>query len=87
MIEKNVKHARVRCVSGMIVFELRGGRDAGFELLRRVRLLKQAVSLGGVHSLIVHPASTVSAVQNAKEIKASGYVWLCFSSAKIFIFF
>lgn len=58
--------------SGMVCFDLKGGRTAGYELLQRVKLIKLAVSLGGVHSLITHPASTISAVQSDEEIAASG---------------
>lgn len=42
---------------GMICFEIKGGRRAAFDLLSRVRLSKLAVSLGGVSSLITHPAT------------------------------
>jgi methionine-gamma-lyase len=58
--------------SGMVCFDLKGGRAAGYQLLQRVKLIKLAVSLGGVHSLITHPASTISAVQSDEEIAASG---------------
>jgi methionine-gamma-lyase len=58
--------------SGMVCFDLKGGREAGFRLLQELRLIKLAVSLGGVHSLITHPASTISAVQSDEEIAASG---------------
>jgi methionine-gamma-lyase len=59
--------------SGMVCFDLKGGRVAGYELLQRVKLIKLAVSLGGVHSLITHPASTISAIlQSDEEIAASG---------------
>lgn len=58
--------------SGMVCFNLRGGRAAGYQLLQRLKLIRLAVSLGGVHSLITHPASTVSAVQSEEEIRASG---------------
>lgn len=58
--------------SGMVCFDLRGGRQAGYDLLQRVELISLAVSLGGVHSLITHPASTISAVQTDEEIAASG---------------
>ena len=34
--------------------------------------MTQAVSLGGVHSLITHPASTISVVQGQEELTASG---------------
>jgi len=58
--------------SGMVCFDLHGGQAAGFQLLSRLRLIKLAVSLGGVHSLITHPASTISTVQSDDEIAASG---------------
>lgn len=58
--------------SGMVCFDLRGGRAAGYQLLQRLKLISLAVSLGGVHSLITHPASTISAVQDENEIAASG---------------
>jgi methionine-gamma-lyase len=41
----------------VIAFELRGGVDAGRVLMNNVRLITLAVSLGGVESLIEHPAS------------------------------
>lgn len=58
--------------SGMVCFDLHGGRQAGYKLLQKVKLISLAVSLGGVHSLITHPASTISAVQSDAEIAASG---------------
>jgi methionine-gamma-lyase len=41
----------------VIAFELRGGVEAGRRLMNAVRLITLAVSLGGVESLIEHPAS------------------------------
>lgn len=58
--------------AGMVCFDLHGGREAGYRLLPRLQLIRLAVSLGGVHSLITHPASTISAVQTAEQIAASG---------------
>ncbi len=57
---------------GMVCFDLRGGRQAGYDFLQKLQMIPLAVSLGGVHSLITHPASTVSAVQSEGEIVASG---------------
>lgn len=57
---------------GMVCFDLKGGRQAGYALLQKIKLISLAVSLGGVHSLITHPASTISAVQSDAEIAASG---------------
>lgn len=59
--------------SGMVCFDLKGGRAAGYTLLQRLKLIRLAVSLGGVHSLITHAASTISAVlQDDEAIAASG---------------
>lgn len=41
----------------VMAFELRGGAEAGRILMNSVRLITLAVSLGGVESLIEHPAS------------------------------
>ncbi len=57
---------------GMVCFDLRGGREAGLALLKRLQLIHLAVSLGGTHSLITHPASTISVVQAEEAIAASG---------------
>ena len=58
--------------SGMVCFDLHGGREAGYQLLQKIKLITLAVSLGGVHSLMTHPASTISAVQSDEEIAGSG---------------
>ncbi|MFC2103854.1 trans-sulfuration enzyme family protein [Bacteroidota bacterium] len=45
----------------MISFELKGGYDAGITLMDNVNLALLAVSLGGVETLIQHPASMTHA--------------------------
>jgi methionine-gamma-lyase len=42
---------------GMLSFELKGGMQAGIQLMERVKLATLAVSLGMVDTLIEHPAS------------------------------
>ena len=51
----------------MISFELKGGLDAGKVLMNNVQLALLAVSLGGVETLIQHPAS----MTHSKMAKAS----------------
>jgi methionine-gamma-lyase len=46
---------------GMISFELKGGVAAGERLINSTRLCALAVSLGGVETLIQHPASMTHA--------------------------
>lgn len=56
---------------GMIAFELKGGYEAGEKLLNNLNLISLAVSLGGVDSLIQHPASmTHAAVPPDEKLKA-----------------
>jgi len=55
----------------MISFELKGGIEAGRRLMDRVRLATLAVSLGGVETLIEHPASMTHAKMTpAERLKA-----------------
>lgn len=56
----------------VITFELRGGFEAGCALLNRLQLITLAVSLGGVESLIEHPASMTHAAIPAEQQKAEG---------------
>ncbi|HEY7751154.1 MAG TPA: aminotransferase class I/II-fold pyridoxal phosphate-dependent enzyme, partial [Ignavibacteriaceae bacterium] len=42
---------------GIITFELEGGIEAGKVMMNSMKLIQLAVSLGGVESLIQHPAS------------------------------
>jgi cystathionine gamma-synthase len=43
--------------SGMLSFEVRGGREAAMRAASRVQVFTRATSLGGTHSLIEHRAS------------------------------
>jgi methionine-gamma-lyase len=55
----------------MISFELKGGLDAGKILMNNVKMMLLAVSLGGIETLIQHPASmTHSKIQADDRHKA-----------------
>jgi methionine-gamma-lyase len=74
-LESHPQHAlALRQMSGpgsMISFELKGGLQAGERLMNRVKLAALAVSLGGVETLIEHPASmTHSGVPAAERAEA-----------------
>ncbi len=56
----------------VLAFELRGGVEAGRELMNSVRLITLAVSLGGVESLIEHPASMTHKGVAADEQRQQG---------------
>ncbi|MBS7525228.1 aminotransferase class I/II-fold pyridoxal phosphate-dependent enzyme [Fusibacter paucivorans] len=57
---------------GMIAFELEGGYAAGEKLLNNLELISLAVSLGGVDSLIQHPASMTHAAVPPEERLSAG---------------
>jgi cystathionine beta-lyase/cystathionine gamma-synthase len=57
---------------GMLAFELKGGYDAAYRAIRRTRICLLAVSLGGVETLIVHPASMIHAHQSDDQRAAAG---------------
>lgn len=42
---------------GMVSFDVKGGEEAAFRVLNRLRLITLAVSLGGTESLAEHPAT------------------------------
>lgn len=56
----------------MLCFGLKGGFEAGRKMINAVRLCTLAVSLGGVESLIQHPASMTHAGVPEEERKKAG---------------
>jgi methionine-gamma-lyase len=56
----------------MISFELKGGLEAGQVVMDRVRVATLAVSLGGVETLIEHPASMTHASMSRVDREAAG---------------
>ena len=57
---------------GVVVFELKGGVEAGAHLLDKVELCARTVSLGDTHTLITHPASTTHHSVPAEARHAAG---------------
>jgi methionine-gamma-lyase len=63
---------QMRGPGSMIAFELKGGLEAGRRMMNAVRLITLAVSLGGVESLIEHPASMTHSKASAEELREQG---------------
>ncbi len=57
---------------GIFSIEFRGARPAAFEFLRHLRIAHNAVSLGGVETLVCHPKSTTHSGMSAQELAESG---------------
>lgn len=62
---------QMRGAGSMISFELKGGYAAGQKLMNSVKLITLAVSLGGIESLIQHPASMTHAHVSEEAKKAA----------------
>ncbi len=63
---------QMRDFGGMISVNLKGGKDSALRLLTRTRLFSLAESLGGVESLIGHPATMTHASIPAETRQARG---------------
>jgi len=63
---------QMRGFGSMISFGLKGGFEAGRRMINAVKLCTLAVSLGGVESLIQHPASMTHAGVGEDERKKAG---------------
>jgi cystathionine beta-lyase/cystathionine gamma-synthase len=57
---------------GMFSIEFKGGKEAAFDFLRRIRIARNAVSLGSVESLVSHPKSTTHSGMSPAELAESG---------------
>ena len=57
---------------GIFCLELTGGKQGAFEFLRRLRITKNAVSLGGMESLACHPATTTHSEMSPEQLDDAG---------------
>ncbi len=57
---------------GMMAFELEGGREAGERFMDALELCGRATSLGGVDTVLHHPASTSHRQYSPEQLAAAG---------------
>jgi methionine-gamma-lyase len=57
---------------GMLSFEVKGGYQGAYEVVRHTELCLLAVSLGGVETLITHPASMIHVHQSDEQREMAG---------------
>ncbi len=67
-----VAAAQMDGFGGMLSFEIAGGREAGRTVMESVEVCTLGVSLGGVETLIQHPASMTHAPLTPEELEAAG---------------
>lgn len=71
--QHELARAQMSGFGSMISFELTGGFEAGRKLMDHVELATLAVSLGGVETLVEHPASMTHASMTREAREAAGF--------------
>ena len=67
-----IRLAQCEFPGAMMSFEVRGGKKAAFEFLRNLRIARNAVSLGGVETLVCHPKTTTHSSLTPQELEIAG---------------
>ncbi|MBS3974789.1 MAG: O-acetylhomoserine aminocarboxypropyltransferase/cysteine synthase [Actinobacteria bacterium] len=57
---------------GIVVFGVKGGREAGRNLIDGVQLFSHLANVGDAKSLIIHPSTTTHSQLSAEELQAGG---------------
>lgn len=70
--QARIFQAQCTAPGSMIAVELNGGRREAFRFLNALKLIRLAVSLGGVESLACHPRSTTASEMSEEDLIASG---------------
>ncbi len=67
-----IRDAQCDFPGAVFSLELKGGKRAAYDFLRRLTIAKNAVSLGGVETLACHPATTTHSEMSDEELAAAG---------------
>ncbi len=70
--QKRIRDAQTEYPGSLMSLDVEGGKAAAFEFLRRLKIAKNAVSLGGVETLACHPMTTTHSEFSAEEFSAAG---------------
>jgi cystathionine beta-lyase/cystathionine gamma-synthase len=72
--QKRIFTAQCDQPGAMMSLVLKGGKAAAFDFLRSIRIARNAVSLGGVETLICHPKTTTHSGFTEEEFAQAGVV-------------
>jgi cystathionine beta-lyase/cystathionine gamma-synthase len=67
-----IRDAQTDFPGSLMTLEFRAGKPAAFDFLRRLKIARNAVSLGGVESLACHPATTTHSELSAEDMEQAG---------------
>jgi methionine-gamma-lyase len=70
--QHELAHRLLDDFGGMLAFEVEGGREAGERVMDALELCARATSLGGVDTVVHHPASTSHRQFGAEQLAALG---------------
>ena len=70
--ESAKKYFRKGLFGSMLAFGLKGGEDAGKNMIDALQLVSHLANVGDAKTLAIHPASTTHNQLNAEELKAAG---------------
>jgi len=67
-----IRDTQCKFPGAIFTIELKGGKRAAFDFLRNLQIARNAVSLGGVETLVSHPATTTHSEMSEENKKALG---------------
>jgi cystathionine beta-lyase/cystathionine gamma-synthase len=69
-----IRDAQTDFPGSLMALEVEGGKAGAFEFLRHLEIARNAVSLGGVESLVCHPRTTTHSELSNEELAEAGIV-------------
>ncbi len=70
--QRGIYHSQCDYPGAMFSMEVRGGKQGAFDFLRNLRIGRNAVSLGGVETLVCHPKTTTHSGFTEEEFQWAG---------------
>lgn len=70
--QKRIRDAQCDFPGSLLALEIDDGRAGAFEFLRRLKIARNAVSLGGVETLACHPLTTTHSELSTEELSGAG---------------
>ena len=70
--QRAIYEAQCDFPGSLLAIEIAGGKAGAFEFLRRLRITRNAVSLGAVESLACHPMTTTHSELSPEELEEAG---------------
>ena len=70
--QRRIFETQCRYPGGIFSLDFHGGKQPAFDFLRRLEIGRNAVSLGGVETLVCHPRSTTHSGMSVRELDEAG---------------